>query len=89
MKNNTKIEFKTFDRNKVFNYHDISVVQEIISYIPDSKRSLENKLFGLFDGYWYIDLQVELGSVKEVPSFKHYQLSNLIRKIENYISNNQ
>ena len=93
MKNLNEITIKYFNRHEIFNKSDLNLVGKlhfILMNLPSYayqdedgySNDFENKLCGLYDGYLYSDIQLELGKVKEIPSSLHIKFNSLIKKIE-------
>jgi hypothetical protein len=69
-----------FDRHELFNQQDVSLVMELINQVPFEHQ---NSLFGLFDGYLYLDL---LENVHPYLNEENYgKLENLVSKINNEV----
>ena len=55
---NTKTNYTRFNRHEVFTSSDRRLVMDMIDEVSDSV--VENMLYGLFDGYYYNDLEDKL-----------------------------
>lgn len=86
--------FKNFNRHECFDErwtHYFSTVKSDIKewalFEDVSIRSLENQLFGLWDGYLYDGL-TETAKGLGVPEFLSYRLGQVVKHIETFIQHN-
>lgn len=80
MTTQTQDGFTNFNRHEIFNADDRTTVSWCLKIVDNLE--LENKLFGLYDGYLYNDL-LTLASVDFKDSSMYAQLENLVTKIKN------
>ncbi len=71
-------DFLRFDRHEIFNMDDRATVSRCLKY-SDEHPELENKLFGLYDGYLYRDL-LELAK-EHLMKPELIVLAELVKKI--------
>ena len=73
-----------FNRHEVFNQEDVSLVMKIIREVP-SYGSEANMLYGLFDGYWYNELERALHAINHIPTWMLADLSYTLDKVQEHI----
>ena len=73
-----------FNRHEVFNQEDLELVMNIIREVP-SYGSEANMLFGLFDGYWYSELERELHAINHIPTSLLAKLATVLDKVQKHI----
>lgn len=84
---------KNFNRHDLFNLEMVEDLGAItleldnVEKFQDVHFDLQNKLYGLYDGYLYSDL-VELAREAEFPNSTVLKLSSLVQRIEDYIAQN-
>ena len=80
-------EYLRFNRHKVFNADDRSLVLDLIKKVePFGKES--NMLYGLFDGYLYVDLPSAILEAIDYDML-YLKLRSLIDKIHDHSSTKQ
>ena len=79
-------DYKRFNRHEVFTAEDTSLVMKIIREVP-SYGSEANMLFGLFDGYWYNELERALHAINHIPTSLLADLCTVLDKVQKHIDN--
>ena len=91
------MSYYKFDRRELFNQKDVDTVSGIIQelmYISieedlgddeDKFNDLENKLYGLFDGYLYDDILSTAVSFPQIPVETCKRLEVIVDKVTNDI----
>ena len=84
---------RRFNRHDIFDSKDRTLVLDIINKVDGSDfdgigHDTANMLYGLFDGYWYDDLMVQLNSISTVPASMIDDLNELLDRVEKYINVN-
>ena len=93
------MSYYRFDRHELFNQKDVDTVSGIIQelmYISieedlgddDKFNDLENKLYGLFDGYLYDDILSTAVSFPQIPVDTCKRLEVIVDKVTNDILTN-
>ena len=77
-------DYKRFNRHEVFTAEDTSLVMKIIREVP-SYGSEANMLYGLFDGYWYDELERSLHAINHIPTSLLADLSYVLDKVQEHI----
>ena len=77
--------YKRFNRHEVFTQEDTSFVLELISKVG-SYRGIKNSLYGLFDGYWYDDLLLDLCDHTTTPFEDILRLESILSKVDDHLS---
>jgi|TARA_B110000908_G_scaffold100184_1_gene118228 hypothetical protein len=75
---------KLFDRHECFTSEMMTMTHNCIVKLKRNNRSLENKLYGLYDGYLYNDLlpnAIELGVDKKIED----DIRSLVEAVELFI----
>jgi hypothetical protein len=76
---------KYFDKT-VLNSDDKKLVLNIINMLDEYDNedwiNVINMLFGLFDGYWYVELEDVLDKIDEVDTHALSLLTGLLDKVE-------
>lgn len=89
--------FRNFDRHANMSMDSVSKLTDLISDLifTDRDRSLDNKLYGLFDGYLYLDVPELISDINphsntekakfidDINVFKS-ELLSIYRECENY-----
>ena len=77
-------EYLRFNRHDVFNADDRALVLDIIKKVEPFGLEA-NQLYGLFDGYLYVDL---LDNIRNVLGYDmlHLRLRTLLDKVNAYIT---
>ena len=84
---------KNFNRHELFNagmMEDLGTVARELDSVEkfrDVHFDLQNKLYGLYDGYLYSDL-LALAREADLPNSTALKLSSLVQRIEDYIAQN-
>lgn len=78
---NSKTNYKRFNRHELFTSEDTSLVLEGITRLV-GHHSLKNMLYGLFDGYFYNSLREDLNSVVDLDQEIKEQIISLLDKVE-------
>jgi len=81
------MQYKRFNRYEVFNDNDRSLVLDIIKHV-EPFGSEANMLYGLFDGYWYNDLESSLMAKNDIPTYLLADLTSLLDQVQGYITLN-
>jgi len=84
---------RRFNRHDIFDSKDRTLVLDIINKVDRYDydgigHDTANMLYGLFDGYWYDNLMVQLNSISTVPSSMIDELNELLDRVELYINVN-
>ena len=77
--------YKRFDRHKVFSKEDTSFVLELIGSLT-GHHSIKNQLYGLFDGYWYDSLLLDLCDHTTTPFNDILKLKSILSKVDDHLS---
>lgn len=85
--------YKRFNRHDIFDGSDRSLVLDIIDKVDRLDydgigHSTANMLYGLFDGYWYRELQSNIESISTVPTHMIDELNKLLDRVQAYIDVN-
>ena len=84
------MNYKRFNRHQLFTAEDLQNVREAINNVIDngeSYGSLHNSLCGLYDGYFYDDVDVEAYQTLDFKVFCN--LAKTLKKIEGYFVTEQ
>ena len=77
-------DYKRFNRHEVFTAEDTSLVMKIIRVVP-SFGNEANMLYGLFDGYWYDELERSLHAINDIPTWMMVELSYVLDKVQEHV----
>jgi|GEM_PF-2962523 len=83
------MNYKNFNRHEVFNCEDLDNVREAIKNLGEKEKaftSIENSLWGLYDGYLYEGLDEKLYQILDFKVFCN--LTKTLKKIEDHIKAN-
>ena len=89
IKTKNNMNYKNFNRHEVFNCEDLDNVREAIKNLGEKEKaftSIENSLWGLYDGYLYEGLDEELYQILDFKVFCN--LTKTLKKIVDHIKSN-
>lgn len=83
------MEHLRFNRHEIFNSDDRRLVLNLISDIDTLENDdVVNMLYGLFDGFWYMDLEEKLIEMRSIHRTTIIELMTLLNKVEDHIIKN-
>lgn len=87
------MKVKRFNRHDIFDGKDRTLVLDIIGKVDRYDydgvgHETANMLYGLFDGYWYDKLMVQLQTISTVPSSMIDSLRELLDRVQTHIDVN-
>ena len=77
--------YKRFNRHEVFEPGDSSHILKMIDQLY-GHHSIKNMLYGLFDGYWYNDLLLDLCDHTTTPFEDILKLKDILSKVDDHLS---
>ena len=78
-------EYLRFNRHDVFNADDRALVLDIIKKVEPFGLEA-NQLYGLFDGYWYVDLLDNILLTTAIDETLYSDITTLLDKVNAYIT---